>query len=124
MELKDDWICVVGDSETPEAKEDGCCRGDVPEDLCWKCLVLSRFESVRRNSTLEFDEEESVGDEDIWLAGRGRRTGFGGSLLTSAGFLTGLFLLSGPTSASAAASGNRLAGETILDSVLGRLSPP
>lgn len=61
---------------------------------------------------------------DVWLAGRGRRTGFGGSLLSSVGFFTGLFLLSGAiTFGLAVTSGSGLAGERILDSDLGRFNP-
>lgn len=60
----------------------------------------------------------------VWVTGMGRRTGFGGSLLSSVGFFTGLFLLSGTlTSALAWTSGSGLAGEMILDSVFGHFNP-
>ena len=60
----------------------------------------------------------------VWLSGRGTRTGFGGSLLNRAGFFTGLFLLSGTVTLGFAVTfSSGLAGEMILDSVLGRFNP-
>lgn len=86
--------------------------------------MLSRSESLLRNSTLDSDEEWSVDSEVVRLTGRGRRTGFGGSLLSSDGFFTGLFLFSGAiTFGLAVTAGSGLAGEMVLDSIRGRFNP-
>lgn len=88
--------------------------------------MSSRLESLLRNSTLDLDKDEegSAAGDVVWLTGRGRRTGFGGSLLNSVGFFTGLFLLSCVVTFGLAVTfGCRLAEETILDSVLECFNP-
>lgn len=75
--------------------------------------------SLLRKPTLVSDLEQSVDGAAVWLTGKGRRTGFGGSL-PSAGFFIGLLLLLGTvTLESALRSGRGLVGEMVLRSVFG-----
>lgn len=111
-------------SDFGHEEDDCCCDSDVPEESFWissKCLVPSSLESLLlRNSTLDSDEERSEDGDVVWLTGRGRRTGFGGSLLSSVGFFTGLILLSDTVTFVLAVMSDRgLAYERIWDSVLG-----
>lgn len=74
---------------------------------------------------MDFEEEESVVGDVVRLTDRGRRTGFGGSLLHSDGFFSEPLLLSGAASFGlAVTSGCDPADERILDSLLERFSPP